>query len=218
MKVKVRFYAIYRDKLGKEKIYDLPEGAKVRDLLEILKDELGELYEVAEPVIIIKGRFAEPEEELTEVVDVVPPAAGGKPKVIVTKDDYSVDDVVNSILSEDVGAVVTFVGFVKSKGGKVKELVYEAHEDLEKFIEKHIDDVIKKYNLKDAMVVQFIGPRKVGEKTLIVATAAEGREEAFKGARELLERLKHEVPIWKLERRVDGEYWLIGEKEEVKRL
>jgi molybdopterin synthase catalytic subunit len=213
LKVRVRFYAIYRDLLGSEKVYEFPDNAKVKDLLERLKVELGELYEDAEPLIIINGKFAEPDEPLSERVDVVPPATGGSPKVLITDKDVSIDEVISKLQTEEVGAIVTFVGFVKSKGGKVKELVYEAHDDLEMFIDKHVNEIISKYDVEDAFVVQFVGSRKVGEKTLIVAVAAKGREEAFKAARELLERLKHEIPIWKLERRVDGEYWLVGDKE-----
>ncbi len=218
MKVKVRFYALYKDKLGKEREYELPDNAKVKDLLEILKTELGELYEVAEPVVIAHGRFAEPDDPLPEKVDVVPPAAGGRPRVIVTRDeDYSVDELIADLSTPDVGAIVTFVGLVKSKGGMVKELVYDAHEDLDAFIEKVVDEVVKEYGVIDARVVQFLGPRRVGQKTLIIAVAGEGRDETFKAARELLERLKHDVPIWKLERRVDGDYWIIGESKEVSR-
>ncbi|ALU12393.1 hypothetical protein EYM_03190 [Ignicoccus islandicus DSM 13165] len=220
MKVKVKFYSVYRDKLGEEKEYELREGATVSDLLEILKEELGELYELAKPVVLVNKRYADEREPLSEEyrIDVIPPAAGGRRRAIVTFDkDIDVNEVIKDLSNPESGAIVLFVGFVKSKGGLVKELVYEAHEDLEKFIEEKIDEVVRERNLIDALVVQFLGPRKVGEKTLIVATSATSREEAFQGARELLEKMKHEVPIWKLERRVDGEYWLVGDKE-LKRL
>jgi len=218
MLVKVRFYALYRDKLGPMKVYEFPEGSKVKDLLDKLRDELGELYDIAKPVILINSRYADEEDPLSSEVDVIPPAAGGKPNVIITsKDDVDVDSLINDIVREDTGAVVVFVGFVKSKGGKVKELVYEAHESLKEVIQKKIDEIEGKYDIHDALVVQFLGTRKVGQKTLIVAVSAEDRNSAFDAARDLLEKLKHEIPIWKLERRMDGEYWLVGEDKEVKR-
>jgi molybdopterin synthase catalytic subunit len=41
--------------------------------------------------------------------------------------------------------------------------------------------------------------------------SAVNREVAFRVAREALERVKHEVPIFKLERRDDGDYWVVGD-------
>ena len=219
MRVKVHFYALYKDKLGAIKTYELPDDAKVKDLLEILKDELGEIYEIAKPVVLIKGRYAEDDEPLTEEVDVIPPAAGGRPRAIVTsEEDIGLDSLIREVVYDDTGAVVSFIGLVKSKGGQVKELIYESHEALDKIIEQKIDEIKKKYDIHDARVVQFLGPRKVGQKTLIIIVSAKDRHNAFEAAKELLEKMKHEVPVWKLEKREDGEYWLIGEDKEVKRL
>ncbi len=221
MKIKVRFYSIYKDKLGTEREYELREGATVRDLMKALEKDLGELFEIAKPVILVNKRYASEEEPLDpgSKIDVVPPAAGGRSRALILREgeEMDLDEIVKNLSHPESGAVVLFVGLVKSKGGTVRELVYEAHEDIEKFINEKIEEVVRKRNLIDAFVVQYLGARKVGEKTLVVATSARSREEAFEGARELLEKMKHEIPIWKLEKRIDGEYWLVGDKE-IKRL
>ena len=211
MKLKLKFYALYRDLFGEEKVLEVPDGIKVKDLKEMIAKELPEGY--PEPVILVNGRYAEDEEPVLGEVHVVPPASGGRGRVLVTEGDYSVDKAISKVLDEETGAVVVFVGYVKPKGGKVKELVYEVHPDFPKFVERIIDEALKKYEAQDAYVVQFEGPRRVGEKTLIIAVSSDTRDQAFSAAREILERIKHEAPVWKLERRVDGEYWLSGDKE-----
>jgi molybdopterin synthase catalytic subunit len=42
----------------------------------------------------------------------------------------------------------------------------------------------------------------------VVACAAPHRAQAFRGCEEAVERLKHEVPIWKREVFSDGEAWV----------
>ena len=211
MKLKLKFYALYKDLFGEEEVLEVPEGTKVKDVKEIVKKRLPEGY--PEPVILVNGRYADDEEPVMGEVHVVPPASGGRGRVLVTEGDFSVDEAVSKVLEEETGAVVVFVGYVKPKGGKVKELVYEVRPDFPAFVENIIKQALKKHGAQDAYVVQFEGPRKVGEKTLIIAVSSETREQAFNAAREILERIKHEAPVWKLEKRVDGEYWLAGDKE-----
>ncbi len=214
LRVKVKFYAMYKDVLGEERTFDLPEGSKAKDLKKEILKLLPEGF--PEPVLLKGNSFLSDDAGLSEgdEVDAVPPAAGGEGRVILTEDeDFSVDKAIEGLAKPDTGAIVVFVGTVKSKGGKVKELIYEAHPSLKEIMEKIVDEVVKAYKAHDARVVQFLGPRRVGQKTLIIAVSAEDRDTAFNAARELLERLKHEPPIWKREVRADGEYWIAGDKE-----
>lgn len=193
---------------------DLPPGAKVKDLREALLARLPN--GLPEPVLLKGNKYAEDEEPLSEgdVLDAVPPAAGGEGRVRLTEEeDVDLNELVKELSDPEAGALVMFVGTVKSKGGKVKELIYEAHPSVKDFMERIVDEELKKHNALDARVVQFLGPRRVGSKTLVIAVTGVDRESAFKAAREILERLKHEPPIWKREVRVDGEYWIAGEKE-----
>ena len=50
-----------------------------------------------------------------------------------------------------------------------------------------------------------------------VFVAANNRVRAFEVLREVVERVKHEVPIFKLEIRSDGEFWVLGDGKRVKR-
>jgi molybdopterin synthase catalytic subunit len=47
-----------------------------------------------------------------------------------------------------------------------------------------------------------------GEAAVVIAAAAAHREPAFRACQECLERLKHDVPIWKREVFEDGSEWV----------
>lgn len=49
-----------------------------------------------------------------------------------------------------------------------------------------------------------VGPVPLGGPSVIVAASAAHREEAFAGAREAIDRIKAEAPIWKREVLRDG--------------
>ncbi|MEM4691399.1 MAG: molybdenum cofactor biosynthesis protein MoaE, partial [Desulfurococcaceae archaeon] len=61
------------------------------------------------------------------------------------------------------------------------------------------------------------GNLKPGEPTVYMAVASISRKEALETASRVRERIKKEVPIFKLEKRVDGEYWVIGDGIRVSR-
>jgi len=65
-----------------------------------------------------------------------------------------------------------------------------------------------KYGIIDAIVEHRVGVANVGENTVYALVASKHREEGFKSIIELIERLKHEVPIWKKEVTERGSRWI----------
>ncbi len=131
-----------------------------------------------------------------------------------------ISDLIKSSAPEGCGALAIFIGYVKGfvEGHLVKELIYEAHESYAKRVLKRIaDEVRSKYGVKDVVIIHRVGRLKPGEASVIIAVTSEGRDEAFKAAREALERVKHEAPIYKLEVRDDGEYWVMSDGRRVRR-
>lgn len=114
--------------------------------------------------------------------------------------------------SSEIGAVIIFIGVVRGvgrDGGKVLSLEYEAYEDVaEKALEKIIEDLKEKHGIIDAIIEHRVGLTNVGEDTVYVLVASKHREEGFKSIIELIERLKHEVPIWKKEITDKGSQWI----------
>ncbi|MEM2092044.1 MAG: molybdenum cofactor biosynthesis protein MoaE [Candidatus Bathyarchaeia archaeon] len=115
-------------------------------------------------------------------------------------------------VSNEVGAIIVFVGVVRglsSEGERVLRLEYEAYEEqAAKKLENIIAELKGKYGIIDAIVEHRVGVANVGENTVYALVASKHREEGFKSIIELIERLKHEVPIWKKEVTERGSRWI----------
>ena len=113
--------------------------------------------------------------------------------------------------TEEAGAIAVFVGAVRGTRGdeKVLRLEYEAHEDLAVEVMKRIIEETKaKYEIIDAVIQHRLGAVKVGEDVMYVLVASKHRAEAFQALPEIVERVKHEVPIWKKEVTEKNSYWV----------
>ncbi len=105
------------------------------------------------------------------------------------------------------GATVLFVGTVRDRheGRSVVGIDYTAYE---RMAGAALERIVAELEAGDdglaLAVVHRIGSLAVGEASLVIAAAAPRRDAAFAAARSALERVKREVPIWKLERYRDG--------------
>ncbi len=137
--------------------------------------------------------------------------AGLKVKVSETLDGLSnlVEQLKKS--SDEIGAIVIFVGVVRGtrRDEKVLKLEYEAHETLApKVVEDMLCDIKATYGIIDAVVEHRTGTVSVGEDVMYVLVASKHREEGLRAITEMVERVKREVPIWKKEITEKGAYWV----------
>jgi molybdopterin synthase catalytic subunit len=105
------------------------------------------------------------------------------------------------------GALVLFSGDVRDNnlGKEVSYLEYEAHSSFAtKMIEEILYEAIIKWNLTLAVAQHRIGKVSVAESAVVVITASIHRKEAYQANRHIIDRIKHEVPIWKCEVFTDG--------------
>ncbi len=143
------------------------------------------------------------------------------PHASIIQGKLDINRVINEMISgsSEDGAIVMFLGFVKGvvNGTKVIKLKYEAYEPLasKKLVE--IVEEESKY-VSDVRVYHRVGELTPGEPSVYIFVKAKNRNDAFEIARKVLERVKHEVPIFKLEVREDGEYWVLGNGKRVKKL
>lgn len=105
------------------------------------------------------------------------------------------------------GAIVLFSGEVRnhSKEKAVSHLIYEAHISMaKKMIREVVEEAKNKFNLHHAVCIHRIGKVEVCETAIVVVTASSHREEAYAANRFIIEKVKHEAPIWKNEFFEDG--------------
>ena len=105
------------------------------------------------------------------------------------------------------GAVVLFSGEVRdnNKGLAVAFLEYEAYRPLaEKIIGEILTEAREKWKLHIAVAQHRIGKVAIGDTAVVVITASAHRNEAYTANRYIIDRIKHEAPIWKCEHYTDG--------------
>jgi MoaE-MoaD fusion protein len=201
MKVRVRLFAVLRERAGRRELeLDLPEGAVVRDALAAV----GELAEGIPVLMAINREYADEDAPLhaDDELALIPPVSGGAvtPHVLVTDQPLSLDALVERVRDPRAGAVVTFSGVTRD----VAQLEYEAYVEMASDrIAEIVEDAIVGHGLCAAAAEHRVGTVPRSEASVIVAASAPHRGEAFAGAREIIDRIKLEAPIWKLE---EGEW------------
>lgn len=234
MRVKIRFFSVIRDIVNSNEIvleYS-SNSISVKNLIDelLLKfPKLKPLFSEFNPVILVNGIIANGEEIIKDgdEVAIVPPLSGGSKHIYASlfrNEDIDVAQRINELTSrygvEGSGAIVIFIGIVKGyvEGHRVYELIYDAYEPYaSKSLEKIAFEEAMNNNIDAIEIMHRVGSAKPGEKTLYIAVVAKKRKEAIETLSKVLERVKHEVPIFKLEKRDDGEYWIIGESKRIKR-
>ena len=207
VKVRVRLFAQLRERAGSSELeLDLPEGARVRDALAAVGDVAAGL-----PVVMAVNReYAAEDAELAagDELALIPPVSGGAgPHVAVRAEALSLAEVAARVRDPRAGAVVTFEGVTR----EVDRLEYEAYEEMALESMRAIAEAaVERHGLCAAAVEHRVGSVPLSEPSVVVAVSAPHRGEAFAGAREIIDAVKAQAPIWK--REVEGEErrWVDG--------
>lgn len=132
------------------------------------------------------------------------PAGAHRPKKVFVDGPISPAFVGDSIAKHsskiDIGAHSIFLGQVRKdiiEGQQVVAIDYSAYVDMaeEKFHEIR-EDIFAKYPLTCMHIYHSLGRVPAGELCLFVFTSAVHRREAIDACNEIVERIKHEAPVW----------------------
>jgi molybdopterin converting factor subunit 1 len=211
VEVTVRLFAMLRERAGaRELTLELPEGASVRDAL----DQLGELA-AGLPLVMAVNREYAPEDHVLDPGDelaLIPPVSGGETALVyarVTGEPLSLESLAARVRDPRAGAVVTFQGVTR----EVDRLEYEAYEEMaSERIAAIASDAVDRHGLCAAAAEHRVGDVPLSEPSVAVAVSAPHRGEAFAGAREIIDRIKAEAPIWKKEIEGGEGRWVEGKR------
>ena len=107
--------------------------------------------------------------------------------------------------------MVTFLGVTR----EVPKLDYEAYVSMaEAKIAAILAEAVARHGLCAAAAEHRVGTVPLSEPSVLVAVSAPHRSEAFAGAREIIDQIKAQAPIWKRE---EGE-WVSGVTPSLTRL
>jgi MoaE-MoaD fusion protein len=204
MEVTVRLFAMLRERAGTGTLtLELPEPARVADALTALEG----LADGLPLVMAVNREYADGDAVLKpgDELALIPPVSGGEP--YVTAAPLSLDRLVARVRDPRAGAVVTFQGVTRD----VERLEYEAYVEMaEVRIQAIVADAIERHGLTAAVAEHRVGDVPLSEPSVAVAVSAPHRGEAFAGAREIIDRIKAEAPIWKKEVDGDDARWVEG--------
>jgi molybdopterin synthase catalytic subunit len=138
------------------------------------------------------------------------------PRVLVrvTAEPLSAEEALAFVGDPGAGGTCVFVGTVRnlSQAGDVTGLTYEAWDELaEQRLRELAGELSATWPVLGVALLHRTGTLEVGEVSVVVAVSSAHRAEAFDACRHGIERLKHDVPIWKKESLVSGEaHWIQG--------
>jgi len=204
MQVTVRLFATYREIVGaKELEVRLSDGATLRALLDSLYTDHPRLKGYEETMLLaVNHEFAERTARLREgdEVALMPPVSGGAGGFVeIQRTAIDTETVVASVRRDDAGAVVLFLGTVRSDPG-VKALDYEVYRPMaQKKMAEIAAGARKRFAVLEMTIVHRLGRVPVGRPSVAIACSTAHRREAFEAASWAMDEMKKVVPIWKTE-------------------
>ena len=117
-----------------------------------------------------------------------------------------------AVAGADAGASALFVGTVRDHdpdaAGEVVQLEYSAHPDAERILGE-IAASLDGEGLRIALSHR-VGALGIGDAAIICAVSSAHRADAFALCREIVERVKAELPVWKKQVEADGTTGWVG--------
>jgi molybdopterin synthase catalytic subunit len=194
--IKVRLFAGLRERAGADHVeLELPDDARAGDVLAAMDLLPGQC------IVALDREYASPDEPVRpeHEVALIPPVSGGASVVRlveITDQPLDLGAVAAAVRDERAGAVVVFEGVTR----EVEALDYEAYVEMAREKLQAIgEQEAERHDLCAVALVHRTGRVPLSEPSVIVAASAGHRGEAFAGARALIDRVKAEAPIWKVE-------------------
>ena len=214
MRVTLLYFAAARERagIGRETV-ELKDGATAADAREAACAAHPGLRAVADQLrLAVDQEFAPGEKPLRDGSEVafIPPVSGGAGPHRISDGPLSVDAPVQAVTGTDCGAVVTFVGTVRSSnhGKAVVRLEYEAYPEMALRVFDHICAEARERWGARLVIHHRTGSLDPGTLSVVIAAAAAHRADAFEACRHAIELLKKDAPIWKREIYPDGSSWV----------
>jgi molybdopterin synthase catalytic subunit len=203
MTISVRLFAGLRERAGAGAIdVELPDDARAGDVLAAMAGTPVGALEPGQCIVAVNREYARPEDPVAagDEVALIPPVSGGASETVrriaVTDAPLDLASLSQAVRDPRAGAVVCFEGVTRD----VPQLEYEAYAEMaEPRLARIAQEEAERHGLCAVAVEHRVGTVALGEPSVIVAASAAHRGEAFAGARAVIDRVKAEAPIWKVE-------------------
>lgn len=137
-------------------------------------------------------------------------------KIVMEQPEYvTLDSLIAKIKRSpgyrEAGAIGTFTGVVREMADneRTEALEFESFDAVAKERIKAIEDDLKKREgILDIIIYHKTGRIEAGQDIVFIVILSGHRQELFPALKDAIERVKAEVPIWKKEKTVSGDYWV----------
>jgi len=215
MRIHLLAFASAGDALGASEMdLEMPEGSRVADLRGRLDRDHPQLALLwPRLAVAVDGRVVPLDTPLSDGAEValLPPVSGGSHdqplRAALVDGPIDVDQVAASVAGPSRGAVVLFLGTVRDHhaGRTVGKLTYSAYCSMAlDGLRRIVEELEAAAPGLRAAIVHRLGEVPVGEASVAIAVGSPHRAAAYEASRTALERLKTEIPIWKMEHYTEG--------------
>lgn len=126
----------------------------------------------------------------------------------VTNQPLSLAHAQEFITDDQCGGQNYFLGTVRNhnEGKQVTSLEYQCYEKMcEKLLKQFAEEAKLEFGIKKVFISHRHGHLQLKDIAVLIATAGAHRDECFKATRFLIEKIKHDLPVWKKEHYVGEE-------------
>jgi MoaE-MoaD fusion protein len=234
MQIRVLLFGILKSVVGQSsEVLDLPEGARVEDLLARYKERFPQFEAImSTSAVSVNQEYSRADRTLEagDEVGLLPPVSGGAPEpasapdfIAIVKEPIETLAVLDRLKRPQDGAAVVFEGIVRdhTRGRRTLYLDYEGYEPMAlKQMHGLAEQARDRFAVSGISIVHRLGRLQIGETSVLIVVSSEHRAAAFEACRWVIDTLKKTVPIWKKEYFEDGAVWADGEPfpEEIQRL
>ena len=119
---------------------------------------------------------------------------------LITEEKLNLEEAIREVQDPQFGALAIFVGHVRGaeNGRPIASIHYEAYKTMAtKRMYRIIDTAFELWGAR-VVIHHRIGDVPVGEASVVIASTAKHRREAFGACQYTIDEIKTHVPIWKV--------------------
>jgi molybdopterin synthase catalytic subunit len=139
-------------------------------------------------------------------------------KIQIQTQDFDINQEIKEIKqTSDIGAVVSFVGFVRDiAGDSLHKMTLEHYPGMSEHALTTIANQAKtQWKLSGITIIHRVGELCVDEQIVLVITTSKHRKDAFNGCEFIMDYLKTDAPFWKKEYKQSGADWVLANDKDL---
>ncbi|BBB24154.1 molybdopterin synthase catalytic subunit [Isorropodon fossajaponicum endosymbiont JTNG4] len=133
-------------------------------------------------------------------------------KIIIQQQDFDLSTEIAVVKNNnsDIGAVVSFVGFVRDlDDAPIQKMTLEHYPGMtEKALKSIVDQAKKRWSIGNIALIHRVGDLDINDQIVLVITSSKHRQSAFESCEFIMDYLKTQAPFWKKEHTQNKSEWV----------